>query len=158
MSHSCSTEPWGFLRRREEGILPAEVLRELKSELLHFCERPAAECVHFPGVRLQRQETRRSRAERRSCGGRTDFCLCPQGRRVSFALLLWKLSESKIYSNLTLPPPNHHHHRHPRLKVWFRHHFVPLSKNKWLNNPAGQFHRIRLNLVPACTSAHDRLK
>lgn len=38
------------------------------------------------------------------------------------------------------------------------HHFVPLSKNKLLNNPVGHFHCNRLNLVPSHAPFHNHLK
>lgn len=38
------------------------------------------------------------------------------------------------------------------------HHFVPLSKNRLLNNPVGHFPRNRLNLVPSHAPFHNHLK
>lgn len=139
-------------------MLPAEVLRKPKLEL-YISERPAAGCVHFPWVRRQRQQG--EAGKRRSCDGAPTF-VCVLKARVTRSAAASsptaaKAERSKIYSSPTHPPPPTPHHHH-RLKVWFRHHFVPLSKNKWRNNPAGPFHRIRLNLVPSCTSAHGPLK
>lgn len=86
-----------------------------------------------------------------------DFYLFPSGPCHSecgvFATVVNAERSKSVYS--TLPP---HRNKQLGLKLWVRHHFVPLTKNKQRNNPVGQFHHSGLNLVPSHTSRSEDLK